>query len=640
MLDIMRRKKRLKMILWVVIFALTISMFFFFIPGMNTGVGTAETSVASVDGKAISMQDLAEAYRRVLKNYSNGGRNRLDPEMLKSMGLPRQVLDGLIMEKVIEFAAEKMGVDVTVDEVRQAVESYPFFQDQGKFIGIERYKAVLASNSVTITNFEEDVRNEQLAKKVRQIITDAMSISDRELRDEFARTNQQTVVDYVLLKKEDFKKRITPTEAELRSFFDGHKDQYKVKEKRKAQYLLVPASAIIPTIKVTDQEIQTEWNQRSHEETVEAAHILFRIEDPSKEAEVKTKAESVLKQVKAGGDFAKLAKKYSDDTGSATQGGVLPPFQKGQMGTKEFEDASFAMKAGETSGLVRSPVGFHIIKVLRHETPTLQSSRDVIVTGIQTKKAQEIAKQKAEQAATLAKKQKDFGLIAKELGVSTEIRETSLFKKDDNPFEFGISQTMRDAIFELKQVNEMGDAVEVPLGYAVPKLAEVQMPRPGEFAESRSQVEKDYLEAKTAELMQADARKLSEEAGKQGSLEKSAKGMGLTTKTSQPFDISGTPDSEIGANSTFTQAASELAVGGVSAPVPLLDNVAVMQVKSRSPFDDAAFEKQKSSLRSKLLQTSQDPYFQDYIRKATEELQKAGKIRVNAKALEQIPTSY
>ena len=640
MLDIMRRKKRLKIILWLVIFSLALGMLLFFIPGMNMGMVATDNSAASVDGQVIPMQEFAEAYRRVVRNYTNGGKNRVDPEMLKTIGLPKQVLDSLVTEKVIQRTAKNLGIDVTADEVRQAVETYPYFQDQGKFIGIERYKALLASNDISVPDFEQDVRNEQLVKKVREVITDSMSVSDRELRDEFARTNQQTVVEYVLFKKDDFKKQVKPTEAELRAYFDGHKDSYKVKEKRRIQYLLVPASKIISTVKVTEPEILAAWNQRSHEEIVEAAHILFRIPDPSKEAEVKAKAESVLKQVKAGRDFAALAKKYSEDTGSAAHGGVLGPIRRGQMGTKEFEDAAFSLKAGETSDLVRSAAGYHIIKVLSRVTPTLASSRDSIIAEIQSKKAMEIAKQAAEQAATMAQKQKDLSLVAKSLGVAAEIKETPPFEKDDNPFELGISQAMRDMAFELKEINSVGNAVEHTIGYAVPKLLEVQMPRPGDFAEFRSQVEKDFIESKAKELLQADAKKLSEEAGKQGNLEKAAKGMGLAVKTSQPFSISGTPDSEIGANPTFTQAAFDLAQGGVSSPIPLLDNEAVMQVKSRSSFDDAAFLKQKASLKDKLLEANQDPYFQDYIRKATEELEKAGKVRVNPKALEQIPSAY
>jgi peptidyl-prolyl cis-trans isomerase D len=631
MLDLMRRKKRLKIVLWLVIFSLALGMLLFFVPGMNMGTVATDTSAAVVDGNAISLRSFAEAYRRVVNNYSNQGRNRTDPEMLKAMGLPKQVLDSLITEKVVDVIAQRLGVEVTPDEVREAVETLPNLQDQGKFIGLERYKAILASNNISISDFEEDVRNAQMGRKVREIITDSMSISDQEVRDEFARTSQQTVVDYVYLKKDDFVKSVKPTEAELRAYFDGHKDAYRIREKRRAQYLLVPIPKVLPG--VTEDEILAEWNQTSHEETVEAAHIMFKVDDPAKEAEVKAKAEAVLKRVKAGENFAELAKKYSDDTGSASQGGLLPPFQRGQM-PKEFEDAAFALKPGETSGLVRSQYGYHIIKVISHETPTLASSRPALVFAIQKRKGRELAKQKAEQISGLAIKQKDLNLLAKESGGDLEVKETGLFTKEDDPTNIGIPQALRDEIFELKEINAIGKPVELPTGYAIPKLVEVQMPKPGEFAESRTKVEKDYVEFKANELMQASAKKLSEEAIKTGSLEKSAKGMAFAVKTSQPFNISGTPSPEIGATSSFTQAAFDLAPGQVSAPLPLLDNVVVMQVKSRSPFDEAAFQKQKAELKEKLLEADRDPYFQDYVRQATEELEKAGKIRINPKALD------
>jgi peptidyl-prolyl cis-trans isomerase D len=638
MLDLMRRKKRLKAVLWLVIFSLALGMLLFFVPGVDVGSVATDTSAATVDGQVIPMKDFIAEYRRVVQRYINGGKNNIDPETLKAMGVPRQVLDDLITTRVIQVIAERLGVEVTPEEVRQAVETNPNLQYQGKFIGIERYKALLAANNYTVTDFENDIYRVQLTKKLSEIITDSLSVSDQELRDEFSKTNEKARIDYVILKKDDYKRLVKPTEAELRSYFDAHKEAYRIKEKRRAQYLLVPVSQTLPTIKVTEQEILDEWDKRQHEETVDVAQIYLRATDPSKDAEVKARAEAVLKQAQAGADFAALAKKYSEDTESAGQAGYLGSFQRGQLAQEfgqEFENAAFSLKPGEISGLIRTQYGYHIIKVLRHEIPTLESSRASLTAAIRQRKAEELAKQKAEEAASLAEKQKDLSAVAKNLGVATEIKETSFFTNDENPFEIGISQAMRDEIFDLKQVGSIGKAVEHPLGFAVPKLTEVQMPKPGDFAESRNQIEKDYIDFKAKELMQAAAKKLSEEARKQGSLEKAAKTMGLNAKTSQEFTASGTPSPEIGSNPALNKIAFELAPGSVSAPQPLLDNTIVFQVKFRSPFDEAAFQKQKPELRKRLLQASQDLYFQDYVRKMTEDLEKAGKIRINPKALEQ-----
>jgi peptidyl-prolyl cis-trans isomerase D len=637
MLDIMRRKTRLKAILWVVIASLGLGMLLFFVPGINMENVTSDGSAASVDGKTIPMKDFINEYRRLIKRYSNNGKNKTDAETLKALGIPKRLLDQLITSKVVEVVANRIGIDVTPAEVRQAIETAPYLQDQGKFIGVERYKALLAANDLTVEDFEENVRTEQLQKKVRAVVTDALDVSDSELRQEFSKANQQTQVVYALFKKDDFKKRVKATDADLRAYFDAHKTDYQMKEKRKAQYLLVRFAQLLPDVKVTDQELMDEWSKSPHEDMVEAAHILLKVDDPSKDAEAKAKAEGILKQIKNGADFAELARKNSQDTASAAQGGMLPPFSKGQM-VKEFEDAAFALKPGETSGLVHTQYGYHIIRVLKHETPTLEADRGRMMLSIRVKKSQELAKAKAEEALKIVEKSKDLGTAAKSLGIAAEIKETAPFQKDDNAFDLGISQTFKDEVFRLKEINSIGKVVEHPLGYAIPKLIEVQPPKPGDFAQSRSKVEPDYIEAKSKELMAADAKKLSASARAQGNFEKAAKEMGLTVKTSQPFNISAAPDPEIGSNPEFNQLAFSLEPGAISDPLLLLDKEAVFQVKSRTPFDEAAFQKQKPELRSRMLQTNQDAFFEDYIRKVTNELEKDGKIRENLQAIEKVST--
>jgi peptidyl-prolyl cis-trans isomerase D len=634
MLDIMRRQKRLKLVLWIVIIGLCLGMALFFVPGGNMGEGSSDSYAATVDKKPITLQEFRNVYNRTLDSYTNGQRSKIPAETLKALGFSEQILNSLISRKVVEVIGNRLGVAVTDKEVQRAIETIPGLQDQnGKFVGIAEYKNRLANNNLSVEQFEESVRSDLFTDKVRGILTDSLEVSDRELRDEFSRTSQQTVADYVVLKKEEFKKRIKPSEAELRAYFDAHKENYRIREKRRAQYLLVRVSQFIPAVEATEQEIQKEWRSRPHPEMVQAAHILFKVADPSKEAGVKAKAESVLKEAKAGAAFAGLAKKYSDDTENANQGGILAPFQKGQK-PQEFEDAAFSLKEGDVSNLVQTSEGFHIIKVLRHEVPTLQSSHEILASMVKMKKAQELAKQKAEQAASNAQKQKDFVAAVKDLGIQPETSETALFGKDDNPYEIGISEALRNEVFELKNVNSTGKAVEHQVGYAIPKLLEVQMPKPGDFSLSRNQVESDYTEAKAGELMKAEAKKLSEEAGKQSSLEKAAKGMGFSSKTSQPFNFTGNPGAEIGSNPQFNQTAFNLAPGGISEPFSLLDNMTVLQVKSRTPFDESAFKQQVPELRTKLLQAIQTPYFQEYVRKATEDLDKAGKIVRNQRALD------
>ena len=639
MLDIMRRKKRLKIILWVVIFGLAFTMLFFFVPGVDMGNVATDTSAAVVDGEPISIRDFVTSYRRIVDRYTDGGRNDIDPETLKAMGVPNQVLNSLIAQKVVQIVAERFGVEVTPEELRKAVESQPSFQNEGKFIGVELYKSLLAANNYSVVDFERDLYLTELTKKLHRIITDSLEITDNELRDEFSRTTQKTKIEFAVLDKDNFIKQIKPTESELKTYFEENNEKYQIAEKRKAQYLLVPTSEILPTIRVTEKEIMDEWGNIPQGETVEASHILFRVEDPKKDSEIRANAEKVLGRVKSGEDFAALAREYSEDPGSASQGGYLGPFQRGQM-VAEFEQAAFTLEPGTISELVKTSYGYHIIKVLTRETPSLEENRDGLMDTVRSRKAADMARQKAEQAAKAAQEEGDFQLAGEDLEIKTEIRESELFSKNDSPFQYAVSQEFIDGVFALKEIGSIGQPVEHPLGYAVPKLLEVQLPKSGSFEDSRQRVESDYVETRSGALMQAEARTLSEAARKQGSLQAAAKEMGLKTKTSQEFAMSESPDPDIGSGSEIARVAFYMAPGDISAPQPLSNKTVVFQVVSRSPFDETAFLEQKEELKSQMLQAMKDPYFENYIREIMDQFEKDGKIRINPEAIESVSLYY
>ena len=149
MLDIMRRKKRLKFILWLVIISLGLGMVLFFVPGGNIGDAGIDSSAATVEGDPVPFQDLVQTYRRTVQSFSADGQNRIDPEILKSLGIGQRVLDGLISQRVMRIAAKRMGIEVSPEELSAAIETHPNLQYQGKFIGLQQYKALLASNSIT-----------------------------------------------------------------------------------------------------------------------------------------------------------------------------------------------------------------------------------------------------------------------------------------------------------------------------------------------------------------------------------------------------------------------------------------------------------------------------------------------------------
>jgi peptidyl-prolyl cis-trans isomerase D len=643
MLDIMRRKQRLKLVLWLVILSLALGMLLFFVPGQDIGSQGLGTTAGTVAGETISMKDFYDTYHRFVENYSANGKNKTDPETMKQLGVDKQALQALIQVRVVDYAAKRLGLAVTPEEVSQAIESNPSLRNEGGFIGADAYKQLLAMNGIDIGQYEDGIRYILLSRKVSNLLTDSLSVPEQQLRDLFSRQNQEATVQYVLFDRQAAVKKINPTEADLRAYFDANKEKYNIKEERRVQYLLLPVSEIASTQQVSDSEINQAWARQpaeAREETVDASRILFKVADPAKDAEVKAKAEEVLKRAKAGEDFATLAKRFSEDEASVPQGGNLGAFPRGRM-LKPFEDAAFALKPGEISGLVRSEYGYDIIKVLAHNVPSEQAARPSLIRTVQIDKATEIVKKKAAEAVKMAETQKDLAVIAKALNIPAQIKETGFLSKSSDPYAAGLSQEFLDEIFRLKDVNAVGNAVEVPLGSAIPKLLQINLPKPAEFKESEVAVRKDFVDAKAAELVQAQAAKLSQEAKALNDFAKAAQKEGVPVKTSAAFKRNGTPGPDIGTSSEFTAAAFGLPVGGISGPITVSggNQVAVLQVKSMTPFDEAAFAKQKPILQDSALGLAREAYFQEYIRRITDDLQKAGKIRINSQALDQV-TGY
>jgi len=633
MLDIMRQKKRVKQIvLWAIIIALGLSMLVWGVsnPGGSSGSTAMNTYAAMVDDRTITMQEFINTFEQSIQYLLENAPEDLDSELIKSLGLSNQVLNRLIRGKIVEILAERWGISASPNEVRQAILNYPGHQgESGEFIGLEQYKMGLERIGVSPEIYEEEFRYEVLSSKLTRLITDSLGISDDELREEFSRMNQSTKVEYVLLKKDSFKKRVKPTDEELQAYFDTHKNSYRIKEKRRAEYLLVPTSKILPGIEVSEQELNDEWTRNPIPETVEAAHILFLVNDPSEEAEVSAKAESVLEQINDGADFAALAREYSEDTSNAEQGGFLGSFQRGQM-VKEFEDAAFSLEPGKVSGLVRTPdYGFHIIKSFRHDMPTLESNRSDLTTTLRYQKAKDLAKQKAEDAAKLALDLQDLGSISKELDVETEAKETGLFDKDDDPYSLGISQALRDDIFRIEEVDTLGSVVEHALGFAFARLQEVQTARTGQLEEFREQVREDLIDSRAKELLEADAKKISEDAKQIGSLEKASMKLGYTVQTSPDFKADESPGTDIEDRDAFNFVAFRLEQGSISEPVLMSETAAVIEVKTRSPFDEAAFEEEKEALHDQMYSSLQNTYLEEYFRSFEEDLVEADKIRVN-----------
>src|SRR5471030_1253555 len=337
----------------------------------------------------------------------------------------------------------------------------PAFQESGGFIGEARYQQLLRMQRppMVASEFEDNVRRGLSVEKLRGSLTDWLSVNDADLEKEYRRRNDKVKLAVVSFTADSFRTQVTATDADVASYFDGHKNDFKIPEKRKIRYLLIDIDGLRAKVVVPAADIEREYNNNSEQyttpEQVRASHILLKT-DGKDDAAVKAKAEELLKQAKAGADFAELAKKNSEDTDSAKNGGDLDYFGRGRM-VAEFDQAVFAMEAGQISDLVKSQFGYHIIKLVDKKPATTRALAEVR-QQITDQLAYERAQAQAADLSTALEKQiskpADLDKAAKAQGLV--VQESGFFARDEPILGLGPSPEAANRAFEMKQGDVAG----------------------------------------------------------------------------------------------------------------------------------------------------------------------------------------
>jgi peptidyl-prolyl cis-trans isomerase D len=394
MLDRMRRHQSwLKWILFIVVVAFIFIYVPQFLRPAGQGAMTTDT-LASVDGRKITVGTYQRVYNNQIQQLRQAYGDQFNDQMIQQLGLPQRLLQQLIDEEAVLSEADRLGIRISDEELRQRILSIPVFQVNGAFVGQARYEQFLRSQRPPISpdQFEADVRRQMTTEKMQSLLTGWVQVDPAEVEREYRKRNEKVKLDLAIFTADKFKNTIQPTDAEIKAQFQADPEKYRMPEKRRVKYLAVDSNSLKNRVSATQQEIQALYEKNksmfSTPEQVRASHILLKTEGKDKAA-VKKQAEAVLAKVKAGGDFAALAKEYSEDS-SKDKGGDLDYFGRGRM-VKEFEDAAFALQVGQTSGLVESQFGFHIIKLTDHKpalTRTFEQVRGQLEDQIKAQKAQ------------------------------------------------------------------------------------------------------------------------------------------------------------------------------------------------------------------------------------------------------------
>jgi peptidyl-prolyl cis-trans isomerase D len=640
MLDFMRRQRsKLKWVLAAVIFVLGAGMVIQFIPFGDLGSLSITGDVAKVGKETVTAAEFQTAYSNYLRSMEQ--RQQLSPEILKAFGFDRQILDYLIGQKVIINEANRLGLEVTTDELSQSIITHPNFQAGGAFIGLERYESILRQNSTTPEQFESTLRGQMLAAKVASFVTAGIAVSDKEVEEEYRRRNEKAVLSYFVIDPAKLESKVpTISDQDLQTYFDKNKARYTIPEKRKSKYAFVDMVKYRVEMTADDNELQEFYNEHAEEyrlpEQVTAQHILFKTEGktPEQIEAIRKKATDVLMRAKNGEDFAKLAREFSEDS-SASRGGDLGTFQRGAM-VAPFEQAAFGLGPGAISDLVTTQFGFHIIKVNARQDSRVRpftEIKEAVRPRLLFDKARVKAKAVAEQIALDLLNTKDLNAVATKNGAT--VKETPLVEQSASIPELGNSTEYQTKVFALTQ-EQFGTAIEVQNGYAVPQVLEIVAAHPATFEEVKTRVANEAKSEKARELATENANKVREqiEAGKTD-LVALAQSVGGEIKTSEKITRGGSiPD--FGSLAERDTEMFSLPLGKAAPPTTLSGKTLVFAVKSRDEVKTDEMTKALPDLRGEMLPAKRDRYFAAYIQEQQKKMQESGAISINESVMQQI----
>ncbi len=600
--------------------------------------------IAKVNGADITAEQVRDAARQMAQTQAQqyGDKASMLMPFLIQQDTPRAA-EQLIDREALLVEAQRMGLKSTPQEVKDELQHgryAMYFFPGGNFVGEAEYQGMLQRANLTPAAFEESVRKEILINKLQVLISGGASVSDAAIRQEFLKENTKVKFDYAVLKEDDIKKGLHPATEELEAYYKGHQKSYvnSIPEKRKIKYAMLETAKVQAAVQVTPDDLQAYYNQHRDQyrvpEQIKVSHIWIKMPLPGPDgkiddkgvADAQRRADDLLKQLKGGAKFEDLAKKYSEDTGSANVGGSLGWIGKGQMGA-EFEKAATALPKGQVSGVVKTLDGFHIIRVDDKQDAhmkTLDEVKAEIEPVVKQQKTQAVAQKQAED---LLKQAQAEGLDVAAKAKNVAVTSSDFFGRNDLVPGLGPAPQLMDAVFAAaeKSPPEMAATSQ---GFAVFQLIAVKPPATPTFEEIRTQVEEQFKSERARTLLAQKTQELADRAKTEHDLKKAAKELGATMKTSDLVLPDGqVPD--IGSMAGQASVAFSMKPGDISGPIETGQNGVVISVVEVQAPTDADFAAKRDQIRDALMQGAQQSLFDLYVTNLRGQLEKSGKIKIN-----------
>jgi peptidyl-prolyl cis-trans isomerase D len=594
------------------------------------------TYVAKVNGVTVEWREYNDAFQNVIKQYRQALGPSFDDKMAEELNLKNKVLDDLIAKILILQEAKRLGLAVSDEELRGAIESVPAFQINGQF-DRRNYERFLRSIRMTPEEFEQSQRESLLiSKAVNLIKMNGGKVSDQEVMDTYLFENEQIDLTFLKIVPDSFKNQVNANEGEIQDYYDKHREEFKIPTYVQIQYLLFRPSDFESKLQVSSDEAKRYYDSRKDTfktpKQVRVKEILIKAgpqETAGQFEAKKKKAEEVLEKAKKTKDFGSLAKQYSEAE-NASKGGDVGWVQRGMLG-EQIESALFSMKEGDLSEVLAAKDGFHIFKVeevKEEKQKPFEEVKDQIVQALKREKAKAEASGKADDAFYSLFRSRDLETYAKEKDVP--IKTTGLFKEGDEIPEIGKSPLFYSNAFSLK-LGEISAVVNIPPNFYILKLLNKKDSRIPSLDEVKDDVKRKVIGTKAEEKARQTAedflnqirtgKNIREVAREKGY---SAEETGFFTRTAGIVPKIGPAREWIGILASLTE----------KNPVPkevirTNDGYFVVRLSGHKPADQGKFDSARKNLEKRLSYQKQEEALQGWL----SQLRSKAKIDINKEIL-------
>ena len=624
--------------------------------GLFGGAGGNDTTIVKVGGYDVTLKEYKDELTRFGQQIAQGqGRTRGQGIAETHAQFGPQVLDNLIAQRVILYEADRLNLGATDAELEARI-----MQTFSPWRGPEDYRARLRQANLTPVQFEQSLRASIAAEHLRSYVTAVVQVSPQEVEEDYRRTNTKYSVRWVEVKPEQLTDKVQVNDADVRAYFDSHKDDFKITtEQRRGRYIFIDPARAGESLQVSDDELRQEYDPERNVQQVRVSQIVINAPKapaanarpaPNPDAATKAQTEEDAARKKAqdiadrargaegkpAEDFAALARETSEDGATKSGGGDLGWVNKSAK--RESDDPlnnAFTMQQGDVSQPIKKGDKYYILKVTDRKLASFEESKPQLLRAARTRKgyteAVNIAKDEAEPRL---KETKDANAVVAELNQKhgaavASVREIPFVSSGETIPELKDVPEVEYAIFTLENPGDVSEHLPVSGGVAIPQYVEKRDPHDPTFEEVKPKIEQRYRADKAKELARERADQLAK-ANSPDELKKLADSLGLKTE-----ERAGIGDSDsIGGLTTkeSREPVYKLKTGEVQ-HTPLKaegsDSFTVVSAVSRTDADMGdAFQKEKKSIEQRLLDEKRNTYYTTYMSQLQKHMKDGGKIKI------------